>query len=89
VLGRNLNPEFIDSLTSWVFQESGVVRVISTEHYRLRDAVGDVVGNGTVGKVKESRDRFKGYTVGEEVVSVSSIQVLVCVTEHVGDPDRV
>ena len=40
-----MNPEFISSLTSWVFQETGVVKVLSTEHYRQRESA---EGNGTV-----------------------------------------
>ena len=50
-----------------MFQETGVVKVLSTEHYRLRD-----LGNGTT--VKQSRDRFAGYTVKEDVVSLIALR---------------
>jgi len=66
IITRNLNPEFISSLSSWVFQETGVVKVLSTEHYRLKD-----LGNGTT--VKQSRDRFAGYTVKEDVVGLMAL----------------
>jgi hypothetical protein len=67
---RTLNPEFISSLTSWIFQETGVVKVLSTEHYRIREAADGGSENGTI---KETRDRFKGYTVKEDVVSPSHL----------------
>lgn len=56
-----LNPEFISSLTSWIFQESGVVKVVSTEHYR-QSLVNE---NGTA--IRETRDRYTGYTVKDLV----------------------
>ena len=43
-----------------------MVKVLSTEHYRLKD-----LGNGTT--VKQSRDRFAGYTVKEDVVSLTAL----------------
>ena len=43
-----------------------MVKVLSTEHYRLKD-----LGNGTT--VKQSRDRFAGYTVKEDVVGLMAL----------------
>ena len=82
---RTLNPEFISSLTSWISQETGVVKVLSTEHYRIREAANGGAENGTI---KETRDRFKGYTVKEDVVSLSHLNAQA-VTARRTDSTRV
>jgi hypothetical protein len=55
-------------VASWVFQETGVLKVISTEHYRMKE-IPAVDHSSEAEFAKESKDRFTGYTVKEEVVS--------------------